>query len=70
MFVWAKMLFGCSFNQTASILKKGAGIIGTAGIGPGSQGEEYITFSLTVSDEKIKKVVGRIEQLSIGGKKR
>jgi LL-diaminopimelate aminotransferase len=70
IFVWAKNPWGYSSSQIASILRRKAGIIATPGIGLGSQGKNYIRFSLTAPDEKIKQVVKRLQELPIGGKKR
>ncbi|MCJ7508147.1 MAG: aminotransferase class I/II-fold pyridoxal phosphate-dependent enzyme [candidate division Zixibacteria bacterium] len=70
IFIWAKPPWQYSSNQSMSILKKKASIITTPGAGLGSQGEEYIRFSLTAPDEKIKQVVKRLKELPIGGKKR
>jgi len=66
IFIWAKPPWQCSSSQSVSILKKKAGIITTPGTGLGSQGEEYIRFSLTAPDEKIKQVVKRLKELPIG----
>jgi LL-diaminopimelate aminotransferase len=65
IFIWAKNPWRYSSNKTASILKKRIGIIATPGVGLGSQGEEYIRFSLTASEGHIEETTKRLKALQM-----
>ncbi|MCD6221088.1 LL-diaminopimelate aminotransferase [bacterium] len=60
-YVWLKVNRN-SIEFVDYLLEKGK-IIATPGIGFGPSGEGYVRFSLTISEEKIKKAIERIKEI-------
>ncbi|MDY0042911.1 MAG: LL-diaminopimelate aminotransferase [Desulforhabdus sp.] len=63
-YVWCPTPQGLSSKEFSSLLLRQAGIVTTPGSGFGEPGEGYIRMALTVSKERIKEAVERIQKLS------
>ncbi len=59
-YVWAKIPTGYTSMDFAKELLNEVGIAVTPGIGYGKEGEGYIRFSLTVSDDRLEEGVNRL----------
>jgi LL-diaminopimelate aminotransferase len=59
-YVWAKIPAGCTSIDFARKLLDEVGIAVTPGTGYGKEGEGYIRFSLTISDDRLEEGVNRL----------
>jgi LL-diaminopimelate aminotransferase len=59
-YVWAKIPPGCTSIDFTKKLLDEAGIAVTPGIGYGKEGEGYIRFSLTISDDRLEQGIERL----------
>jgi len=64
-YIWAEVPKGYSSASFAERVLKEAGVVITPGSGFGKSGEGFVRFSLTVSDERLKEAVGRLEALRL-----
>ncbi|SFE29207.1 LL-diaminopimelate aminotransferase apoenzyme [Lentibacillus persicus] len=65
IFLWAKVPQGYTSMSFAEKLLDEAGVIVTPGNAFGSKGEGYFRVALTVTVERLKEVISRIEQLNL-----
>jgi LL-diaminopimelate aminotransferase len=63
-YIWAKIprRFGASMDFAKTLLDK-ANIVATPGVGFGEYGEGYIRFALTITVERIKQAIERLNKL-------
>lgn len=59
-YIWAKIPPGYTSMDFATTLLDEVGIAVTPGIGYGKEGEGYIRFSLTISDDRLEEGIGRL----------
>jgi LL-diaminopimelate aminotransferase len=64
-YIWAETPKGYTSASFAERVLREAGVVITPGSGFGKGGEGFVRFSLTVSDERLKEAVGRIEALRL-----
>jgi LL-diaminopimelate aminotransferase len=65
-YVWCATPHGYNSKEFTSLLLREAGIVTTPGSGFGEPGEGYVRMALTVSKERMREAVERIEKLSFG----
>jgi len=59
-YIWAKIPQGYTSMDFTKELLDGVGIAVTPGVGYGKEGEGYIRFSLTISDDRLEEGVKRL----------
>jgi len=62
-YVWIPVPPGYTSNELTKSLLEKADIVTTPGVGFGPNGEGYIRMALTVSEERLREAVERIEKL-------
>jgi LL-diaminopimelate aminotransferase len=59
-YIWAKVPLGYTSVDFTKKLLDEARIVVTPGIGYGKEGERYVRFSLTTSDDRLEQGIGRL----------
>jgi LL-diaminopimelate aminotransferase len=62
-YLWVKCPKGCDSRQVSRTFLEQAGVVITPGIGFGKYGEGYVRMTLTVSEQRLREVLDRIEGL-------